>query len=520
MPKVRQPPKPPRGDVRRPPAWLAAAALALFATVLSAWICLHVFEKIPHVTDAVSYAFQARIFASGRLFLPPPAVPEAFAVGNVVLTESRWASQHTPGWPAILSLGYLVDAPWLVCPVLLGLAVFGVFSLGRALYDDRTGLLGALLLAISPFALVFGGTFLSHVPALCVTTWALAALARGRKTDRTGPLLLAGFLAGMAPAVRPYTAAALLLPAGVWLIWRTAPRVAFRRAALVTAGAALPLLLLAGFNAEVWGHPLRTGYSVAYPSLRLSGSWDMFGLRFLPDHLPRYLVGLNRDPWAEPWPDLLPLLFLLPRTRRREGDGLLLSCSLALVLAHSVFQFLDELHAGPRYAVEALGPLALLLARGLISGAGLLKERLSALRVPDGARTLLFGALAAVLVWFPLGRRLPELLEVNSRAYGGQTLEPLRRSGGEKVGPDALILISGTWVEATYAGFALLNDVDPAKGRRVYAIDYRLKRDELAAAYPRDEIWKLYVDIASWPSEKRFAQPTYEIRRVLWTRVR
>jgi 4-amino-4-deoxy-L-arabinose transferase-like glycosyltransferase len=504
----------------RIPAWIFAALLGLLTTLLSAWLSLHVFEGIPHITDGVSYAFQARIFASGRLFLPPPPFPEAFSVGNIILTESRWASQHTPGWPAFLALGYLVNAPWLMSPVLLGLAVFGAFSLGRTLYDVPTGLVGALLLAISPFALIFGATFLSHAPSLCVTIWALTALAHGRKTDRARSLFLAGLLAGFAPAVRPYSAAAVLFPAGVWLIWRTAPRVALRRAALVLAGAALPLLLLAGFNTAVWGHPLRTGYSVAYPSLRLTGSWEMFGLKFLPDHLPRFLVDMNRDPWAEPWPDLLPLIFLLRRRNRRAGDGFLLACALAPVLAHSVFWWYDELHAGPRYALESLGPLALLVARGLFAGAGFLHERLSAVRVPHGAQTLLFVVLAGLLVWFPLGRRLPELMEANSRAYGGQTLEPLRRPGAERVGKDALVLVSSTWPEATYASFLLLNETDPRKSRRVYVRDVRNRREELLAAFPRAEAWHLFVELAPYPPTERFSAPGFQVRRVVWTRVR
>jgi hypothetical protein len=522
MGRNRPPPKREKTHPRQIPARAISALLGLFATVLSAWLCWHVFEGIPHVSDGVSYAFQARIFASGRLWLAPPPVPEAFEIGNVVLTENRWAGKYPPGFPALLSLGYFLHAPWLVNPVLLGLAVIGVFRLGRTLYDAQTGLLGALLLAISPFALVFGATFLSHVPTLCVTIWTLEALVRGKKTGDARPLLLAGFLAGFAAAIRPYTAAAFLFPPGVWLIWRTAPRVALRRAALVVAGAALPLLLHAGFNAAVWGHPLRSGYWVLAPTLRLTrldGQQSSLLSNFL-DNLPPFLADLNRDAWAEPWPDLLPLLFLLPRRNRREGDGLLLTSALAVVLAYSVYWHYHLLHAGQRYVLETLGPLALLVARGLLAGAAFLREGLGRLRAPDALGGAVFVALAGLMVYFPLGRRLPELMEINSRAYGGQTLEPLRRPGAEKVGPDALILVSGTWAEAVYSGFALLNEVDPMKGRRVYAIDYRLRRDELSAAYPREEVWKVFIDLASWPRGERFAAPAFEIRRVIWNRVR
>jgi hypothetical protein len=511
-----------RSGTGPPPCLFAAAALALLATLFAAWLSRRAFEGIPHVSDGVAYAFQGRVFASGRLWLAPPPVPQAFGIGNVVLSENRWAGKYPPGFPLLLSVGYLLNVPWLVDPVLLGLAVFGVFRLGRTLYDAPTGLLAAFLLAISPFALVLGATFLSHVPALCVAIWTLEALARGRKTDDARPLLLAGFLAGVAVAIRPYTAAALLFPAGVWLVWRAAPRVVLRRAALVLAGAALPLLLHAGFNAAVWGNPLQTGYTFGSFTERLTGTPG----RYIPpfvlflDHFPRYLVDLNRDPWAEPWPDLLPLVFLFPRRKRRGEDSMLLACALSLVVAYSVYWHYDPLHSGPRYAAEALGPLALLVARGLFAGEEFLRERLSALRVPQGARVLLVAALAGLLVWFPLGRRLPRLVEANSRAYGGQTLEPLSWPGAEKVGPDALVLVSGPWLGPSYAAFALLNDIDPRKGRRVYAIDVPERRNELLAAFPREQVWEVFVGIAPWHSKDRFAVTAFEVRRVVWNRIR
>ena len=246
----------------------------------------------------------------------------------------------------------------------------------------------------------------------------------------------------------------------------------------------------------------------------------MFGFVYLRDHLPRFLVDLNRDPWAEPWPDLLPLLFLLPRKGRRPGDGLLLASSLALVLAHGLFMHYDVLHAGPRYATEALGPLSLLVARGLVSGAALARAGLDRFRVPASVRIALILALSGVLLWFPLGRRLPKLIEINSKAYCGQTHEPLRRPGAESVGADALILVSGNVPQISYSGLALLNDLDPTKGRRVYALDYRLRREELMAAYPRAEVWKLAIFLESRPTEDPLAIPAYDVRRVSWERIR
>src|SRR5512139_1707564 len=111
MKKGPRPNPAPKARSRALPAEALAAALALFATLLSAWICRRVFEGIPHITDCVSYAFQARVFSSGRLCLSPPAVPEAFAIGNVVMNQDLWAGKYPPGFPALLSIGYLLGVP-------------------------------------------------------------------------------------------------------------------------------------------------------------------------------------------------------------------------------------------------------------------------------------------------------------------------------------------------------------------------------------------------------------------------
>jgi len=522
MRRTRPSPESEETRSRKVAAPVIAALLGLFATVLSAWLCWHVFEGIPHVSDGVSYAFQARVFASGHLWLAPPPVPEDFAIGDVVLTADRWAGKYPPGFSLLLAVGYLLRVPWLVNPVLLGLAVFGVFRLGRTLYDEATGLLGAVLLAVSPFALIMGASFLSHVAALCVSVYCIESLARGCQSNAGEPLILGGFLGGFTFGTRPFTAIALLLPAVLWTLRAREPRRAFRRFGLVAAGSLFPLGLMAAYNTALWGGPMRWGYKVFNPDLAVTGvggTYHSIPASFL-DHFPRYLADLNRDPWGWPWPALLPLLILLRPKSRRPGDGLLLACALSLVVAHSAYWAYELQHAGPRYVFETLGALSLLVARGLMSGAALLSGTSLWLRAPYALKAALFLALAGLIVYFPLGRRLPAMMTIHSRAYYGQTLEPLRRPGAEKVGPDALVLVAGTWPWASYASFALLNELDPRQGRRVYTLDVRARREEVLAAFPRQEVWKLFVDLAPWRSDERFAEPGCEVRRVIWNRVR
>src|SRR5579864_8344924 len=156
---------------------LAVAALAAGAAALALLISWTVLGLVPHVTDSISYLFQGRILASGHLYEPPPQLPALFWQENVILDPARWCSLYPPGWPLVLALGWRLHAPWLMTPLLLALAVAGVWLAGRRLYDPATGLLAAAALACSPFALLMAADAMAHVPALCATAWCLAMIA-------------------------------------------------------------------------------------------------------------------------------------------------------------------------------------------------------------------------------------------------------------------------------------------------------------------------------------------------------
>ncbi|HMC69392.1 MAG TPA: hypothetical protein VKJ07_09580, partial [Mycobacteriales bacterium] len=94
--------------------WLLAAAL----------VTTRLYHQLPHILDAVSYTFQAGLFASGQLVLPAPPIPEAFKGPFEVVWQGRMFSQYPPGAPAMYALGDVVGLEWLVgplaCLVLIG----------------------------------------------------------------------------------------------------------------------------------------------------------------------------------------------------------------------------------------------------------------------------------------------------------------------------------------------------------------------------------------------------------------
>jgi hypothetical protein len=515
---------------------LAVAGMAAAAGGMALLISAAALDLIPHVTDAVSYLFQGRILAAGRLYEPPPAVPALFVHENILLSPTRWCSIYPPGWPLLLAAGWLAHAPWLVCPLLLALAVAGTWLAGRRLYDPATGLVAAGALAASPFALLMAADAMAHVPALCACVWCLAVIGGcGGSTGSSGStergergprwrLVAAGLLAGLAFLIRPLTAAALLAPAFLWCAARMARQ---RRGAAaigwMALGAAPALAALLLYNTAVFGGPLVSGYALYEPARFAHGGTATLapvGTALLHD-LPWYLGSLNGSLWGLPWGDLALFAPLLLARPRRAADAVLAACAAALVVAHSFYYYGDVVYSGPRLAFEALGPLALLAARSLLTLRGLAAagiERIAALSAAArrAATLAATGAGLCLLLYFPLGRRLPAQVVAHSQWYLAVSGAPLAAAARAGVGSSALVFVAGTpWC---YSSFFLANAQPPAAGGRVFVRDLPPLRAAALRAYPRAEIWvaTVAVVIPDPRDNPGIARPT----RLSWQRLR
>ncbi|HET6639613.1 MAG TPA: glycosyltransferase family 39 protein, partial [Gemmatimonadota bacterium] len=167
------------------------------------------FEHRPQLVDSVIQLFQARIFAAGDVAAPAPSRPEFFVTQHMIVGGGRWYSQYPPGHSALLAIGVVAGAPWLV-PVALSLAA-AVLLHGFALhaYDRPTARVTLLLLVLCPFFFFMGASFMSHVSSLAAVCAVLYCLARWEETRRVGFLSAAGAALGAAFLSRPVEALAI-----------------------------------------------------------------------------------------------------------------------------------------------------------------------------------------------------------------------------------------------------------------------------------------------------------------------
>jgi len=209
---------------------LLPAACALFTLAAGSYVSVALFDRSPHVLDAVSYYFQAKTLASGHLALPAPPIPGAFPVPFTIVHDGKWFSQYPPGTAGLLAVGFLAQVPWLVEPVLAAVTTWLISWIGLRQYGRGVALLAGALAASSPFVWLMAGSFMSHVPSTFFAALFLVAATRYAEKPSRRWLVLGTMALGCALFVREATALLYAGTVGVWLAWGRLRR--SRRAAL------------------------------------------------------------------------------------------------------------------------------------------------------------------------------------------------------------------------------------------------------------------------------------------------
>jgi hypothetical protein len=71
--------------------------IIFFTPLLATLFMSHfVFDQIPHVQDSIAQLFQAKIFASGRLYATSHPLREFFDYTHMI-NNGKWYSQYPPG---------------------------------------------------------------------------------------------------------------------------------------------------------------------------------------------------------------------------------------------------------------------------------------------------------------------------------------------------------------------------------------------------------------------------------------
>jgi hypothetical protein len=87
-------------------------------------------QQFPISGDDYSYLYQAKLFASGKMYAEDPLYDRDLPFYDCLATycfrddQGHRFSQYPPGWPALLAVGVNLGTPSLINPLLGALLIF------------------------------------------------------------------------------------------------------------------------------------------------------------------------------------------------------------------------------------------------------------------------------------------------------------------------------------------------------------------------------------------------------------
>ena len=420
-----------------------ALLLCVLGVFASFFVACVIFENIPHTEDEISYLWQARVFASGRLSVPTPPHAKSMFVPFVVDYQGRRFTKYPPGWPAVLSLGVLVGLDVWLNPLLGGVGIWLAYSLGKKLFCETVGWIASMLTLTSPFFLLNSGSFLSSPLALVLTgVFALCwfeAFSSPASSHATRKAVFAGLSLGWLALARPIAALGVAFPFGVHGLtllvcgdWSIRKRILLTSiVAAFTSGLLFAWQYLMTGNAllnpyTLWWSFDKIGFGAGY-GISPDGHNLMNALEnsaIMLDAARRDVFGWGNYSWL-----LLP--FGVWAVRKNRPSWVISAVFISLVGFYLVY-WAHVTRYGPRYYYEGMYSLTLLSAAGI-----------HWLARKDKLRFALTSVLMTSLVGYNLFVYLPARLAASRAIYGitRAQLAPFQIAEAHRLTP-ALVFVS------------------------------------------------------------------------------
>ncbi|MDB4891504.1 MAG: hypothetical protein JWL61_3359 [Gemmatimonadetes bacterium] len=349
------------------------AAIFAVTCVLALYFGWRLFALEPVVGDEFAQRWQAHLLSKGHLSILADARAEFFSTIQSLEVRGRSFSQFPVGGPALLAIGVLAGVPWLVNPILAGVAAVALYDFIANIADELTARVSAILFALSPFVLFMSGSEMNHTGTLACLLIALAALARWTSADNAAHArwasIVMGASLGAAATIRPFDAAVVALMIGIFQLVtiRAKPWLLRTLIAQCVAGA-IPVALLFAVNAATVGQPFAFAYDV------LNGPEHRPGFHMTPlgfEHTPTrgfymisaYLMKLDIGLFGWPVPAMLVIVATLALQRRAtRWDYLLLALLAGLMVGYGAY-WSESYFVGPRFLFAAVPVFVFYTAR-------------------------------------------------------------------------------------------------------------------------------------------------------------
>jgi 4-amino-4-deoxy-L-arabinose transferase-like glycosyltransferase len=471
------------------PLWLALAAIAV--ALLSHH---YLFPAYSWNRDEVVYLWQVDGLRHGMFTTPTGGFPQFFHPWLAGVSDGRFFSQYTLGWPLPLLASELLFGTAAGALALgAALAVVGTYLLARELtVDRRVARIAGIGMLVSPILVIQSGVYLGYLFTLGLGLLFTTAIVSATRTGRYGRCVGAGFLLGWVFMTRPFDAVlwggAVVVALG-WVHRRELGRVA-RAVGLTALGALPPFIATLAYNQHV------TGSFTQFP-ITAADPLDTFGFghkRIMPTfHPATYTVGQALRSTAKQV-GLLPLflgggyvlavLALIALWRHRREAWVLVVVLVAAAFPAGYFFFWGMFVSSPTMPLS--GPIYMIPIFPLLLIAGAVEL----IHLWQHRRAVAWGAIVLmVVVTVPVG--------VN-RAIVNRNISRSQvpwKTSADRVPRRSLVFV---WRAGDYLMFInpYSSNAPRLNGPVLYAVDRGARNLRLMDAYPGR---KAFIQRASIP---------------------
>lgn len=491
---------------------------ALFTLISALLLSFLAFQNIPHVEDELAHMFQAQYFALGKLNLvaPAPEIAAALEYYLIPVYDGKWYSMMFPGWPMVLSLGYVVGMPWLVGPLLAALSVLVAHTFTSRTSDRGTANVVAVLIAISPWFIASSASYMQHTVtvATALGAWVLVTISQERKSVVFA--LIGGCLMGYLFLTRPVEALILGTLTGLWLL----PTLRARKGWLMVGGYGLGCILVGSFvfyyNYVLIGEPFMTPLNHYLEGLWGEGA-NRFGFGSDIGSVPKWrsldafsghsfweaLVNiqhsgfmLSTDLFGWSIGSLGFLIFHMIWGKKSRFDIYMMIIAILVVGVYAFYWFVSGFYIGPRYWFGAFIPFVFLSVRGIISFASAISDKL-----PDRLAVQRFVCVMTVLTLFSTVSFLT--WRAGFKYYEFRDFHTGYRELVHKQDLDGALLFLNSEFEFEQGSAFVLNSPTFDESHPLFVLDLGSKSNlAVAEAFPDRPIYFLQADIERKPRIK------------------
>jgi hypothetical protein len=197
-------------NVRTKTPWSIALGAALLSLAYVAWYL----RGGPRIVDATTYFLQARALAHGHFAFDVPDPSASFRGRFLLYDDHHLAGIFPPGYPLVLSIGFLFGAPLVIGPLIAFAIAIVTSAIARELgADDRTATFAAILSLVCAALRYHTADTMSHGAAALGLALAVVFALRGSP-------LLSGLALGWLVSTRIPTGGAAAITLG-FIAWRS-----------------------------------------------------------------------------------------------------------------------------------------------------------------------------------------------------------------------------------------------------------------------------------------------------------